>query len=166
VRLLLPLAAYLAAALSPVTVHVVYDPTFTPAELAVLRAEARAWTDAVPSLRVVDRIAECCDDTPGTCVARVPRSAIDDAVGSSNTVAVTAQRPGGPIVYIDPEDPATRSGTFAHELGHAMGLMHDKHRHTLMYATQYCSLLRDPCDWPVPTFRDVSQWYILRLEGK
>jgi hypothetical protein len=146
-------------------VPVLYDPEFTPRELTTMHRECASWVTAVPSLQITESVGPCDAVTEGVCVMRVTEAEIHEAVHSDNVVAFTANRPGGKAIFLDPTSPATKPGVFAHELGHAMGLMHDSHRYTLMYAVQYCSILMDPCDAPRPTFRDAAQWYFLRLAG-
>lgn len=140
---------------------------FTVAQRAALERALNEWRAAVPELRLNVAGSTCEREAENSrhkriCVAPVdPDTMIVDAGADPNVIGLTriARYDGGaPVlvtINVDVLTDAQQTSCEAHELGHAMGLVHTHKPGTLMFPSM------DRAD-AAPTARDVRDWHHIR----
>jgi hypothetical protein len=153
------------------------DPEFTPAEKSLVDKAAQSWMAALPGeLLLRLHSAECVphkSSRPQICISPIGEEGMYQETHEYGLAGVTFQHVSGPYlgiwdILIETEWNAselTRQGVIAHELGHAMGLLHNSHRHTLMYPAVEDCPASGPCTIlgsHTPTKEDVQAWRRVR----
>ncbi len=133
----------------------------------------KSWNDALPGELLLRPAIEACDHaSPAAqlgrliCIHPVTQADLIAVVGSIGVIGVTFQPdfPVGPWQIMIATDylatGAPQQMVTAHELGHAMGLLHNPHRHTLMvpYMTACDSGQCRVVQALTPTPADVAAW--------
>jgi hypothetical protein len=130
---------------------------FTDEQIAGIRQAVDAWNAGLGAHVLSVEVGSPCDPAPDVCVQPTTLAANNARSGGTETWGYTQKERW---VYLDTD--AVPEADFpqvaAHELGHAMGLVHTGPG-TLMCASAKCAS-------PTVTQADDDQWYELRGVGQ
>jgi matrixin len=163
---------------APRVYDVAISPDFTPSQLTSIKAAVASWNFALPGeLLLRPSVGPCNHEDPGAeagmliCMSPVSTEDLMEAIGATGIIGVTFRDDHGIgpwQILIDVESLEAgppQQMVEAHELGHAMGLRHNPHWHTVMVAyMQNCDAFGRcrTIQALTPTPEDVAAWRHVR----
>lgn len=140
--------------------NVLVDPAFSSDEVQAVIDASDDWKGHIDGLRMWPVIASCKGVEDGTiCIHLSNHAEVLKHNGTEEAYAVTDPGDKGAEVWIDAHDialyPTYLKMIVEHEMGHAMGLVHDPHQDTLMHPHPEVASSTVTC-------ADMTQWYLVR----